>query len=274
MAVIQKIIEHHKCPIMQQLLVDPVVAEDGHVYERRALELWLQTKKTSPTTNKTMGPNVVSALAARQTVSELAEQGMLDEETSLQFFSERGRLRATRMVVPGPDLDGAKKDFLRFLRLTKSPAQRRVAEFQLGAVAWMQHGAGLFAQAQRLQGEAAVVGEDLGSWMLDLGDAARAAITWPLLEARRMGEWQDLPTGARVKVLDDAGELQQLCNRPPQDAEAKVGWNAEMIGFAGKVCTVQRTGDASHKNYILRREGPPAGRDFSFPYDTLFLLAN
>merc|ERR1719210_1357182 len=82
----------------------------------------------------------------------------------------------------------------------------------------MQQGAGLFAQAQRLQAEAAVVGEDLSTWLLDLGDAARAAVTWPLLEARRMADWQDLPRGARVKVLDDPGELQQLCERPPADA--------------------------------------------------------
>ena len=89
-----------------------------------------------------------------------------------------------------------------------------------------------------------------------------------------MVEWEDLPRGARVKVVDDAGELHRLCERPPPFAESKVGWNAEMLGFAGKVCTVQRLGDASHKNYLLRRVAPPAGRDFAFPYDALFLLAS
>lgn len=275
MSVIARIIEHHKCPITQQLLVDPVIAEDGHIYERKALELWLMTKKTSPTTNKPMGTSVLPALTARQTVSELVEQGILDSETSLQFFSDRGRIRATRTSLPGPDLDGARKDFQRALALSKTSGQRQVLEFQLGAVGWMHSGSQLFNRAQRLQGEAkeTAAAQDLRGWMLDLGEATRLAITWPLLEARRMTEWQDLPKSSRVKVLDDACELQRLCERPPPDGEAKVGWNAEMIGFAGKICTVQRVGDASHKNYILRRESGPPGRDFSFPYDALFLLA-
>jgi len=272
MAMVRKIIEHHKCPITHQLLVDPVVAEDGHVYERRALETWLVTKRTSPTTNRPMGCAVVPALSARQTVSDLVEEGMLDTETSLNFFNDRGRLRATRTTVPGPDLDGAKKDFQRALTLAKSPTERKAAEFQLEAVAWMQEGAALCVRSQRLQSEAGGQSFDLRNWMLDLGDAARSAVTGPLLEAMRMSEWEDLPKGSRVRALDDAGELQRLCERPPAEAEAKVGWNAEMLGFAGKVCTVQRVGDASHKNYILRREAPPAGRDFSFPYDALFLL--
>jgi len=29
-------------------MVDPVVASDGHTYERRAIEEWLQKKNTSP----------------------------------------------------------------------------------------------------------------------------------------------------------------------------------------------------------------------------------
>jgi len=273
LSVISRIIEHHKCPITQQLLVDPVVAEDGHVYERRALELWLLTKKTSPVTNKPMGTTVVSALSAQQTVGELLEEGMLDAETSLHYFSDRGQLRATRTSIPGPDLDGAKKDFQRSSELASSASQRKVAEFQLDTVAWMQEGANLFSRAQRLQEEVrASSGPDLRNWLLDVGEAARSAVTWPLLQAGRMLEWQDLPKGSRVKVIDDACELQRLCSRIPPEAEEKVGWNAEMLGFAGKICTVQRVGDKSHRNYVLRREAPPAGRDFSFPYDALFLL--
>ncbi len=36
--------------LWQVLLVDPVVAADGHTYERSAAELWLQTQETSPVT--------------------------------------------------------------------------------------------------------------------------------------------------------------------------------------------------------------------------------
>ncbi|MBY0378066.1 MAG: hypothetical protein K2Q33_05870 [Gammaproteobacteria bacterium] len=38
------------CPISQELMVDPVVAQDEHTYERTAIELWLSKNNTSPLT--------------------------------------------------------------------------------------------------------------------------------------------------------------------------------------------------------------------------------
>uniref|UniRef100_A0A061RA49 Achain crystal structure of engineered northeast structural genomics consortium target n=1 Tax=Tetraselmis sp. GSL018 TaxID=582737 RepID=A0A061RA49_9CHLO len=39
------------CPITQDVMVDPVTAEDGHSYERIAIERWFQRCHTSPLTN-------------------------------------------------------------------------------------------------------------------------------------------------------------------------------------------------------------------------------
>jgi hypothetical protein len=39
------------CPITMELMKDPVMAKDGFVYERNAIEMWLQQHKTSPLTN-------------------------------------------------------------------------------------------------------------------------------------------------------------------------------------------------------------------------------
>ena len=36
------------CPITHEIMLDPVVAADAHTYERKAIETWLQQKKTSP----------------------------------------------------------------------------------------------------------------------------------------------------------------------------------------------------------------------------------
>lgn len=47
------------CPVTQEIMVDPVVAMDGHSYERSAIEQWLTKKKTSPQTNEDMGSNLV-----------------------------------------------------------------------------------------------------------------------------------------------------------------------------------------------------------------------
>lgn len=39
------------CPITLELMADPVMAADGHSYERKAITAWLRAHDTSPTTN-------------------------------------------------------------------------------------------------------------------------------------------------------------------------------------------------------------------------------
>jgi hypothetical protein len=50
------------CPITNELMEDPVVAADGHSYEREAIETWFRGHNTSPMTNQviplTLLPNV------------------------------------------------------------------------------------------------------------------------------------------------------------------------------------------------------------------------
>lgn len=50
----------HNCPILAELMVDPVVAEDGHSYERSAISQWFSKgKKSSPLTNLPIGDKLV-----------------------------------------------------------------------------------------------------------------------------------------------------------------------------------------------------------------------
>ena len=52
----------HLCPITNEVMEDPVVAADGHSYEREAIETWFRGHNTSPMTNQviplTLLPNV------------------------------------------------------------------------------------------------------------------------------------------------------------------------------------------------------------------------
>ena len=61
---IEDISEQFICPITQELLIEPVTAADGHLYERAAIEKWLEARSTSPMTNQPMGPNLIPALQA------------------------------------------------------------------------------------------------------------------------------------------------------------------------------------------------------------------
>lgn len=50
----------HNCPILAEVMVDPVVAEDGHSYERSAISQWFSKgKKSSPLTNLPIGEKLV-----------------------------------------------------------------------------------------------------------------------------------------------------------------------------------------------------------------------
>ncbi|XP_066432084.1 WD repeat, SAM and U-box domain-containing protein 1 isoform X2 [Eleutherodactylus coqui] len=50
-AVSSKIPEEFLCPITCDVMKDPVIASDGYSYERKAIESWISTKRTSPMTN-------------------------------------------------------------------------------------------------------------------------------------------------------------------------------------------------------------------------------
>lgn len=43
-----------RCPITLEVMHDPVIAGDGHSYERDAIERWLATHRTSPLTGRIM----------------------------------------------------------------------------------------------------------------------------------------------------------------------------------------------------------------------------
>lgn len=52
-----------ECPITLQPMVDPVVAEDGHTYERAAIIKWLAEHSTSPLTRERMSARLLGAPA-------------------------------------------------------------------------------------------------------------------------------------------------------------------------------------------------------------------
>lgn len=68
------------CPITHQLLIDPVVAEDGKVYERTAIEDWLEKNKRSPITNLPMGATLFAATHVKSLIELTVSYDTLSEE--------------------------------------------------------------------------------------------------------------------------------------------------------------------------------------------------
>ena len=61
-----------KCPISLEVMVDPVVGEDGQTYEREALARWLSEKSSSPLTGQPMGTRMVPNHAVKSMIANLS----------------------------------------------------------------------------------------------------------------------------------------------------------------------------------------------------------
>ena len=73
------------CPITGEPMIDPVVAADGHTYERNAIARWLQASDKSPLTggvlpHKNLVPNYVLLSSLQEAAAERAVQDMEEEE--------------------------------------------------------------------------------------------------------------------------------------------------------------------------------------------------
>lgn len=80
------------CPISRQILRDPVVLSDGHTYERRHIERWLEEHSTSPVSNE--------ALPQKATFPNHALRNAIEEYFEQVFSVHR---RAIRKTLRGPE---------------------------------------------------------------------------------------------------------------------------------------------------------------------------
>lgn len=79
-----------RCPITLEIMHDPVIAGDGHSYERSAIERWLSGHRTSPLTGRVMpSMTLLPNHRLRQLIQDLAD-------------SPRGPVSAGPVVNSGP----------------------------------------------------------------------------------------------------------------------------------------------------------------------------
>jgi TPR repeat protein len=98
------------CPITQSLPLDPVMAEDGKVYERAAIEDWLKQHQRSPITNLPMGTKLVAATQIKNIIERMVISDALPEDKA-SAWKERIRQQEEvvekRRAVEAGDLEAA-----------------------------------------------------------------------------------------------------------------------------------------------------------------------
>ena len=68
------------CPITQEVMIDPVLAADNHMYERQAIEMWLRNHARSPTTNQELArKNLESNWLVKNLLEKMRQPYSLDE---------------------------------------------------------------------------------------------------------------------------------------------------------------------------------------------------
>lgn len=62
-----------ECPITFGIFYDPVIAEDGHTYEKWAILKWFENNNRSPKTNKPIGNCLISNTALKILIEQIKE---------------------------------------------------------------------------------------------------------------------------------------------------------------------------------------------------------
>jgi len=101
------------CPIKMELMKDPVVAADGHSYERTAIEEWLRNHNNSPMTNKALPhkklvPNIALGTLIKDTTQVHPDEADPVIETLLACVKQQIQ---TAAKVPQMDVVGKLKRF-------------------------------------------------------------------------------------------------------------------------------------------------------------------
>ena len=99
-SVFNETAEEFLCAITMALPVDPVTAQDGHVYERSAITDWIaQGNGKSPKTNEPMGPALLPAPQVKAMIRGMVESGALSgdkAEAWQEKLEDEEKVRQTR----------------------------------------------------------------------------------------------------------------------------------------------------------------------------------
>jgi U-box domain len=118
------------CPITYELLREPVVALDGHTYEKSAIEKWLKSNHTSPRSGEIMEDSIIPNTNLKKLIQDMINEGgaglytndVCDSERLFDVFAEK--VLILKCVGP-PESDwnmqsfqvGSRSSELSFLRL-------------------------------------------------------------------------------------------------------------------------------------------------------------
>lgn len=144
-----RVVDEYVCPITHQLPVDPVLAEDGMMYDRRSIAEWIEKNQItgptgdtfvkSPMSNANMGTKLTEMRLVRNTIQELIDGNLVDDEMAAAVQKQRALKEAAEAGDPEAMYNMGVEAFDRALDLLKGEAKAEAYKsndwFRRGAAA-------------------------------------------------------------------------------------------------------------------------------------------
>ena len=130
-----------RCPITQELPFDPVMAEDGKIYERKAILEWFSKKDRpiSPSTGAVIGKKLLPAVQTKNTIEMLIKSGAIEGELATAWtekLEDEKEVKETRAKTELGDGDA-----MYSLGVWYAQGQYGLSEDEAQARAWLERSA-------------------------------------------------------------------------------------------------------------------------------------
>ena len=150
-STIDEAAEEFVCPISLNVPIDPVMAEDGRIYERDAIDSWIITRQRSlqqlksPVTNEPMGARLVPAVQARNAITRMVESGAITGPKADAWnarMEEQKQMAQLRQKAEGGDADAMWRLSEEYRRSAKRGGPQTLAALE-EALSWAKKSADL-----------------------------------------------------------------------------------------------------------------------------------
>lgn len=188
-SVLESVAARCRDSISGALFVDPVIAEDGHTYERRAILEWFRRRcpAVSPLTKEQMGPRLKQNYALKAIVEDLEQ--VLPKQERAEWYLSKGKLLFETDEVKNrqrPDMRAARMHFDKAALLADGDVEKEAVLCRDICDALMN--------VAKLRDKAKSAGIDV-AWARDVVAAPARGV--------RLSTFHRLARGTRLKVIDD-----------------------------------------------------------------------
>ena len=140
---IKDVAAEYVCPLTLGLLVDPVMAKDGRIYERSHILAWLSRNATSPVTREPMGTELTPVPLIRNSIEKLVSSGAIEGEIAeaWQKASAKKRADETKVKETREKAEGGDGDAMYCLGVWYEFGMNGLAKDNVQARAWYERSA-------------------------------------------------------------------------------------------------------------------------------------